>query len=407
MFIVTLYIGLGVIIAYCFFTMWLFWHWHKHLDKKKDEIAEIAEDKPYAFPTIDIILSVRNESLLQRTIDSLAQQDYPADHLGVIIVDDFTNDEKSLSVLNQIEQKKWPIAIQIIRLGHELSASYANLPNKKRALTLGAKASKASFLAFTDGDCIAQPRWLKGLTYQINHNSQCKMVLAGIKPIDQGSFIRHFAMMEQAALTVLSGASLMVGIPLMANGANLLISRQVFEEIKAYYPWEGKPSGDDIILLRKVHDRYPNDIEFSFHPNAIMNTQFPSDLPTFWNQRRRWASKTFAMPSKEITAVMMLMFFTQLFVALFLGIIGIDLYYQNLNYIGVTCTGVLIKTFVDGIIIYHGAKYVKYPLKFIDFLLMPFFQVINVLYNTLLGLQSLVSNGKGYLWKGRRVYTKP
>ena len=187
----TLYIGLGVIIAYCFFTMWLFWHWHKHLDKKKDEIAEIAADKPYAFPTIDIILSVRNESLLQRTIDSLAQQDYPADHLGVIIVDDFTNDEKSLSVLNQIEQKKWPIAIQIIRLGHELSASYANLPNKKRALTLGAKASKASFLAFTDGDCIAQPRWLKGLTYQINQNSQCKMVLAGIKPIDQGNGFAH------------------------------------------------------------------------------------------------------------------------------------------------------------------------------------------------------------------------
>ena len=58
----------------------------------------------------------------------------------------------------------------------------------------------------------------------------------GIKPIGRGGFVRHFAMMEQAALTMLSGASLMAGLPLMANGANLLISRQ--EEIKAY-PWEG------------------------------------------------------------------------------------------------------------------------------------------------------------------------
>ena len=115
---------------------------------------------------------------------------------------------------------------------------------------MGAKASKASFLAFTDGDCIAQPGWLKALAEEINPNL-CKMVLAGIKPIDRGGFVRHFAMMEQAALTVLSGASLMKGFPLMANGANLLISRQVFEEIKGFYPWEGKPSGDDIILLRK------------------------------------------------------------------------------------------------------------------------------------------------------------
>ena len=144
-----------------------------------------------SYDTIDIVLSVRNEPLLERTIDSLTQQDYPADHLGVVIVDDFTNDERSLSVLNQIEQKEWPIALQIIRLRHQLSASYANLPNKKRALSLGAKASKASFLAFTDGDCIAQPGWLKGLTHEINRNNQCKMVLAGIKPIDRGGFVHE------------------------------------------------------------------------------------------------------------------------------------------------------------------------------------------------------------------------
>lgn len=407
MFIVTLYIGLGVVIAYCFFVMWLFWHWPIRLAKKEDQAAEIMKDKPYEFPTIDIILSVRNEPLLERTIDSLAQQDYPADHLGVIIVDDFTNDGRSMSALNKIEQKKWPITLQVIRLNHKLSASYANLPNKKRALTIGAKASKATFLAFTDGDCIAQPGWLKGLTREINLNNQCKMVLAGIKPIDRGGFVQHFAMMEQAALTVLSGASLMAGLPLMANGANLFISRQVFEEIKAYYPWEGKPSGDDIILLRKVHGKYPKNIAFSFQPTAIMKTKFPSDLPTFWNQRRRWASKTFTMPSKQITAVMMLMFFTQLFAALFLGVLGISLFHHDLNYIAITCTGLFTKTLVDGILIFYGAKYVQYPLTLIDFLLMPFFQVINVLYNLVLGLQSLVSNGKGYLWKGRRVYSKP
>ena len=49
MFIVTLYIGLGIVIAYCFFTMWLFWHWTIRLAKKEDQAAEIITDKPIFF----------------------------------------------------------------------------------------------------------------------------------------------------------------------------------------------------------------------------------------------------------------------------------------------------------------------------------------------------------------------
>ena len=407
MFIATLYIGLAVVIIYCLFNFWLLWQWRTHRAKKDQKAINFKTEKNFIYPTIDIILSVRNESHLQLTIDSLAKLDYPKSQYRVIIVDDFTNDKESVNGLKQIERKTWPIPVDIIHLSNELSASYASVPNKKRALTLGSKTSKASFLAFTDGDCIAHPGWLKAIAEEIHHNRQCKMVIAGIKPIDQDGFIRHFAMMEQAALTVLSGASLMAGIPLMANGANLLISREVFEEVKGYSPWEEKPSGDDIILLRKVNDKYPDNIAFAINPRAIMRTQFPSDISTFWNQRRRWASKTFAMPSRQITAVMMLMIFTQLFLTLFLVIFGIGLYCQNSRYVLIACTGISVKTLIDGMLIFYGAKYAQYPLKLVDYLLMPFFQVINVLYNVVLGLQSLVSNGKGYLWKGRRVNTNP
>ena len=266
------------------------------------------------------------------------------------------------------------LSMSLGRLPLRLFAYATSYPHRmlicpiRSALTLGAKASKASFLAFTDGDCIAQPGWLKALAEEINLKSQCKMVLAGIKPIDQGGFTRHFAMLEQSALTVISGGSLIAGIPLMANGANLLLSRQVFEEINGFYPGRKKPSGDDIILLRKVHGRYPNDIAFSFHPKAIMKTKFPSDLPTFWNQRRRWASKTFTMLSKQITAIMMLMFFTQVAMALFLVLIGIGLYNQHPTYALTAVIGLAAKTIIDGIVIVNGAKHVQYPLRLWDFL---------------------------------------
>ena len=411
MFIVILYITLTIVFIYCLFTVGVLWHWHTYrinkVRKASTQDKERRAEKAFIYPTIDILIAVRNEAQLYHTIESLAQQDYPKDRFRIILVDDFSDEDESLSVLNQIEHEPWPITVKIIRLCNELSASYANLPNKKRALTLGAKASKASFLAFTDGDCIAQPGWLKALAEEINLKSQCKMVLAGIKPIDQGGFTRHFAMLEQSALTVISGGSLIAGIPLMANGANLLLSRQVFEEINGFYPWEKKPSGDDIILLRKVHGRYPNDIAFSFHPKAIMKTKFPSDLPTFWNQRRRWASKTFTMPSKQITAIMMLMFFTQVAMALFLVLLGIGLYNQHPTYALTAVIGLAAKTIFDGVVIVNGARHVQYPLRLWDFFLMPIFQVINVFYNLVLGFQSIASNGKGYLWKGRRVIINP
>ena len=65
----------------------------------------------------------------------------------------------------------------------------------------------------------------------------------------------------------------------MANGANLCISREVFEEINGYSPWLDKPSGDDIILLRKVHQKdTPKRFGFCFHPKAIIETEDPKNF---------------------------------------------------------------------------------------------------------------------------------
>ena len=115
-------------------------------------------------------------------------------------------------------------------------------------------------------------------------NNLYKMVLAGIKPLPGSGFIHQFASSEQAALTIVAGGSLLAGIPLMANGANLCISREVFEEINGYSPWLDKPSGDDIILLQCIK-KYPKEIGFCFHSKAIIETRFPKDFSSFWNQR--------------------------------------------------------------------------------------------------------------------------
>ena len=407
MFIVTLYIGLSVVVVYSLFNLWLIKCWYNCAKKqhKASNQSHVTSTNPR--PTIDIIVAVRNEALLNLTITSLAQQQYPTDKYQIILVDDFTNDVKSLSVLAQIQESNWPVRLKIIRLCDELPKAYEQVPNKKRALEIGAKASTAQYLLFTDGDCIAHPRWLETLTDYMADNNLYKMVLAGIKPLPGSGFIHQFASSEQAALTIVAGGSLLAGIPLMANGANLYISREVFEEINGYSPWLDKPSGDDIILLRKVHQKYPKEIGFCFHSKAIIETRFPKDFSSFWNQRRRWVSKSLSMPSKQITAVILLIFFTQVCMIALLGVMGFAIYQSNIKLLWLSCSGIFLKTFIDSILIALGFRYIGYKMKLRDYLLMPLHQLVNIVYNMALGLYSLASNGKGYLWKGRKVTKTP
>ena len=60
------------------------------------------------------------------------------------------------------------------------------------------------------------------------------------------------------------------------------------------------------------------------------------------------------MPSKQITAVILLMFFTQVCMVMLLGAAVLPIYQNDFRLFWLSCSGILLKTFIDSMLIVIG-----------------------------------------------------
>ena len=78
----------------------------------------------------------------------------------------------------------------------------------------------------------------------------------------------------------------------MANGANLAYSRTAFDSVGGFAGIDHIASGDDMLLMKKMQDRFPRRQSYVNRPGAIVSTQAAENVRAFFRQRIRWASKT-------------------------------------------------------------------------------------------------------------------
>ncbi len=74
------------------------------------------------------------------------------------------------------------------------------------------------------------------------------------------------------------------------NGANLAYEKAFFE-VNGYDGVRHIASGDDEFLMHKIAARHPGSVHFLRHRNAIIRTAPHRNWPSFYRQRKRWASK--------------------------------------------------------------------------------------------------------------------
>ena len=102
-------------------------------------------------PTLSIIIPTHNsQKTIQSCLNSLTDQSYPRDEFEIIVVDDGSVDETVM-----ISKK---IANQVIKVEPCFQG---------KARNIGAKNSKAEFLAFIDSDCIAKEDWIKSIVTEL------------------------------------------------------------------------------------------------------------------------------------------------------------------------------------------------------------------------------------------------
>ena len=102
-----------------------------------------AGDLPFA----SVIVPVRNgEAMIADTIASLLAQDYPADRHELLVVDNASTD-RTAEIIRRHR----------VRYLHEPRRGVSNARNR------GIAEARGETLAFIDGDCVADPDWLREL----------------------------------------------------------------------------------------------------------------------------------------------------------------------------------------------------------------------------------------------------
>src|SRR3954467_89343 len=96
---------------------------------------------------VSVIVPVRNGAeSLPPLLRSLDEQTVPRERYEVIVVDNDSSDGTAE-----------------VAARHGAHVVTEPIANRSRARNRGAEAARARLYAFTDADCIAQPRWLEAL----------------------------------------------------------------------------------------------------------------------------------------------------------------------------------------------------------------------------------------------------
>lgn len=344
----------------------------------------INTQAPKYFPTVSIIIPVRNEGKhIEKLLRNIKAQTYPADKFDVIVIDDYSTD----NTVEIIESLNIP-NVRVIPLKVE-GQIYAY---KKMAITTGVNNSKAELIVSTDGDCSMDQHWLSSIVSFYTSNS-FKLISSPVAFHQEKNLFEKIQTVEFQYLIGVGASCMRNGMPSTCNGANLAYTRELFHEINGFEGIDDIAFGDDELLLHKVYKHYPNRIGFNKNRNSIVYTYAKSNLIEFVEQRKRWAKKNANYFDKRLMAMVLSVFLINL--ALFIAI-PFSFFYSEIKEL--LLISFLIKLVFDGIFMYillnffGKTRYVIYA-PIVIFLYIFYFIYLGIIGNI----------GTTYQWKGRKV----
>jgi cellulose synthase/poly-beta-1,6-N-acetylglucosamine synthase-like glycosyltransferase len=334
-------------------------------------------------PDISVVIAIRNEQEnIEKLLRSFQQQHYPKEQFEVVIVNDHSEDN-STQLIEQFKTENNDIEIKLVQ---------SNGEGKKAALREGISVATNDLIITTDGDCSMGNDWLRRLAEY--YKEKKPKLIAGLVVYERKKgFWQHFYMLDFMSLVASGAGSLGVGLPLMANGANLAFEKQAFLDVVNAQSGKSFASGDDVFLLHAIAKKFGvNAVQFLKDELAIVKTRPPENFNSFISQRKRWASKAIAYTSWwavlvsigvfMLNFILGLAFLTALFKPWFLIIFGLF---------------ALLKMLIDFPLLHYFAEFVNrkntIPYMFLLGFIYPFYIVFAVIYSFFFR----------YKWKGRNI----
>ena len=348
------------------------------------QLSQVEQFSPVQRPTqFTVIIPARNEAeKIQACVDSILNQDYPADAFEIIVVDDFSEDDTACIV--KALSMQFP-QVHLLQLADHCKEG-ETIAYKKKAIEIAVAMAKGDWILTTDADCIVPRTWLLLYNAYIKAYQPC-FVAAPVMFLKTAGILNQFQLLDFLALQGITAAAVGAGKHSMSNGANLGFEKTAFIAVGGYQGVDHIASGDDMFLMHKMKQTLHNPIGYLFHPDAIVLTAAMDTWKGFIMQRIRWASKARYYDDRSITMVLTLVYF-------------FNLSFICLVFFGSWSTLIIalaFKTFFELCFLDPVAKFFKLQPELRFFV---FYQPIHIAYNIAAGLFGQL---KTYSWKGRMV----
>lgn len=350
--------------------------------------------KPFSIPTsfqpqisFSIVIPARNEEKkISNCLQSIFHQNYSSKLFEVIVIDDHSTDQTT-KIIEEL-QKQY-LNLKMIRLEDELFGKIIN-SYKKKAIEKAIEISKNEWIVTTDADCVVKENWLLSFA-AIIQKKQPVFIAAPVVFSDDGSMLSKFQNIDFITLQGITAASVSAGFHSMCNGANIAYKKDVFYKVSGFNGIDKIASGDDMMLMNKIKQKFPSQIAFLFCKDAIVTTNPMPNLRSFLNQRIRWASKADVLKDKNIFLVLALVYLlnASLFLMFILSIFNLKLFTFWIVFL-------LLKSLVEISFIHSVEKFFG---RFL-FLWIPILQPLHITYTTIAGWLGKFGT---YHWKGRKI----
>lgn len=337
---------------------------------------------------VSVLVPARNEAEnIDALLLSLLSQDYPADYFEIIVLDDASTDNTADMVA------KYAVRDARVRL-IQLPADTGAAAHKKRAIEKGVAAANGTLIVCTDADCTHPKKWITMLAYAYRAG-QNKFIAAPVVYRTRPNLLSVFETLDFMTLQGITAASVSTGLHTMCNGANIAYEKKAFEEVGGFRGIDHLPTGDDMLLMYKIYQRYPAGIAYLLHPQAVVHTAAAGSWRLFLHQRIRWASKAAFYDDRRVFRILLLVY---LFNAWMLVLAVGAIWYSKLGIMFLAC--ILAKTVFELFFLLPVSHFFKKQVWMVWF---PLLQPIHIIYTLLAGWLGRFGS---YEWKGRIIKNK-
>lgn len=267
---------------------------------------------------ISILIPFRNEAKRISPLLSSLQKLDGVQTIDVVFVDDNSTDNSAEIIKNFL--KGTGVAFRVIQ---------NNGVGKKRAICSALEETKHDYTICLDADVSFNPNFIEQ-----HQNLRARDFVVGkiMYPFPKG-LLQFCVYIESKIQRVFFKPNLYSNKPLLCSGAHYAFSKSMFNELSPFEDNFQIASGDDMFFLDSVR-RSKYEI---ISTETEVTTQYPDSWKAFYNQRKRWLSKTsyFSKGQYLLSGVMhflamyipvLLLFFNPLHSLVYLAVFGLILF---------------------------------------------------------------------------------